>query len=121
MANNENLKPIKKGELSKEEAKKRGSKGGKKSGEKRRELKAFKEYLLTGLNTVVSDKSGKQVTAKEAGALKVIKKYVEGEYKFVELVLKILNEMPADKQEITNIIPQIIVEDEAHKKMLEDL
>ena len=45
----ENLKPIKKGELSKEEAKKRGSKGGKKSAEVRRAKKDSKEsarYIL---------------------------------------------------------------------------
>ena len=44
-----NLKPIKKGELSKEEAKKRGSKGGKKSAEVRREkkdAKAAARYVL---------------------------------------------------------------------------
>ena len=40
------------------------------------------------------------MSAKQAGALKVIKKFVEGDYKFVELVLKVLSEMPAEKQEI---------------------
>lgn len=43
MANSENLKPIKKGELTKEEAKKRGSNGGKKSAIKRKEYKAYRE------------------------------------------------------------------------------
>ena len=43
MPNIENLKPIKKGELSKEEAKKRGSNGGKASVEARREQKIFKQ------------------------------------------------------------------------------
>lgn len=47
MANNENLRPIKKGELSNEEAKKRGSKGGKKSGQVRRERANFKNILTT--------------------------------------------------------------------------
>ena len=44
-----NLKPIKKGELSKEEAKKRGSNGGKKSGEvrrKKREAKQAAKFIL---------------------------------------------------------------------------
>ena len=57
MANEKNLKPIKKGELTKEEAKKRGSKGGKKSVQARREKKLFKEVieerLGTKINTVV--------------------------------------------------------------------
>ncbi len=46
---NENLKPIKKGELTKEEAKKRGSTGGKKSGEVRREKRDARQaarYIL---------------------------------------------------------------------------
>ncbi len=46
----ENLKPIKKGQLSKEEAKKRGSKGGKKSAEVRREKRDAKEAALYILN-----------------------------------------------------------------------
>lgn len=49
-----NLKPIQKGELSKEEAKKRGSLGGKKSGEVRRlrrDAKSTIRYIL-GLNAV---------------------------------------------------------------------
>ena len=46
---NANLKPIKKGELSSEEAKRRGSNGGKKSGEVRREKRDARDaarYLL---------------------------------------------------------------------------
>lgn len=45
MPNIENLKPIRKGELSKEEAKKRGSNGGKASVEARREQKIFKQAI----------------------------------------------------------------------------
>ena len=47
MANNENLKPIKSGELSKEELKKRQSNGGKKSGQVRRERANFKNILTS--------------------------------------------------------------------------
>lgn len=46
----QNLKPIKKGELSKEEAKRRGSKGGKASVEARREKKLWKDEILKKLN-----------------------------------------------------------------------
>ena len=46
MANEKNLKPIKKGELTKEEAKKRGSNGGKRSVEARRENKLIKDRIL---------------------------------------------------------------------------
>ena len=44
--NEQNLKPIRKGELTKEEAKKRGSNGGKKSAEVRREKKLIRERIL---------------------------------------------------------------------------
>lgn len=46
MANEQNLKPIRKGELTKEEAKKRGSNGGKRSVEVRRENKLIKDRIL---------------------------------------------------------------------------
>ena len=50
MANEKNLKPIKKGQLSKEEAKRRGSKGGKKSAEVRKARKTFSEDLIEALS-----------------------------------------------------------------------
>ena len=46
MANEENLKPIRKGDLSKEELKRRQSNGGKKSAEARREKKLIRERIL---------------------------------------------------------------------------
>lgn len=47
MPNEENLRPIQKGQLSKEELKKRQSNGGKKSGAARREKANFKKILTT--------------------------------------------------------------------------
>lgn len=46
MANEQNLKPIRKGDLSKEELKKRQSNGGLKSAEARREKKLIKDRIL---------------------------------------------------------------------------
>lgn len=46
MANEQNLKPIRKGDLSSEELKKRQSNGGKKSAEARREKKLIKDRIL---------------------------------------------------------------------------
>lgn len=46
MANEQNLKPIRKGQLSKEEAKRRGSNGGKKSVQARAEKKLIKDRIL---------------------------------------------------------------------------
>lgn len=50
MANEQNLKPIRKGELTKEEAKKRGSNGGKKSAQARAEKKLIKDRILERMN-----------------------------------------------------------------------
>lgn len=46
MANEQNLKPIRKGDLSREELKRRQSNGGKKSAEVRRENKLIKDRIL---------------------------------------------------------------------------
>ena len=46
MANEQNLKPIRKGDLSKEELKKRQTNGGKKSADARRENKLIRERIL---------------------------------------------------------------------------
>lgn len=46
MANEQNLKPIRKGDLSNEELKKRQSNGGKKSAQVRRENKLIKDRIL---------------------------------------------------------------------------
>lgn len=46
MANEQNLKPYRKGELTSEEAKRRGSNGGKRSAEVKRENKLIKDRIL---------------------------------------------------------------------------
>lgn len=61
-----NLKPIKKGELSKEEAKKRGSKGGKKSGETRRKQRDAKQAAKFILNLAAKGQISKNLS--ELGA-----------------------------------------------------
>ena len=103
MAKTDNLKyfGITKPVLSHEEAQKNGSLGGKKSGEKKREMKKFKEYLEIALQRVVKDRDGNEHTYKEVGAIKLAEKYVQGDLKAQELVLKLSGEMPSDKTEIT--------------------
>ena len=85
MANNENLRPIKKGELSKAEAKRRGSLGGKKSGESRRARKTLKEALLGLLSEGdIQDKMVYGLVVKamkgDAAAAKLVAELI-GEYK----------------------------------------
>ena len=94
MANNENLKPIKKGELSKEEAKKRGAKGGKKSGEKRRELKTMREMLNYLLSKDITNKQGEKATTLEAVMVAQIKEALKGNTRAVQFIRDTIGEMP---------------------------
>lgn len=94
MANNENLKPIKKGQLSSEEAKKRGSNGGKKSGEVRRARKTLREDLLVMLSTG---------DTQEQVNLALIKQALKGNVKAFAILRDTIGEAPVTKQEITGI------------------
>lgn len=96
MANSENLKPIKKGELSKEELKKRQSNGGKKSGEKRRERKKLKELLELALQS--TDENGEQNDIAITAA--IIKKAAKGDVSAYLAIRDTLGEKPADKHEL---------------------
>ena len=99
MANIENLKPIQKGELSKEEAKKRGSIGGKKSAEARREKKLIRDRILERMGEEDWDAyiDGIIARAKESKA-------------DAEFLRDTIGEKPVDKQEIT-------VNDDSAKEM----
>lgn len=101
MANNENLKPIKKGQLSSEEAKKRGSNGGKKSGEVRRARKTLREDLLVMLSTG---------DTQEQVNLALIKQALKGNVKAFAILRDTIGEAPVTKQEITGIDGSPIVQ-----------
>ena len=94
MANNENLKPIKKGELTSEEAKRRGANGGKKSGEARRARKTLREDLLLMLSTG---------DTQEQVNLALIKQALKGNVKAFAILRDTIGEAPVSKQEITGI------------------
>ena len=102
MANEENLKPYKAGELSSEEAKKRGSKGGIKSGEVRRAKKTMKEmldYLLE--KEIENSRTGEKVTYREAILTSAIKKAIKGDIKASQFVRDTAGEAPVTKTEVT--------------------
>lgn len=63
MANEQNLKPYKKGELSSEEAKRRGSKGGKAKAKKERERKSMQELAKMILSLPMRNESLDDVEA----------------------------------------------------------
>lgn len=111
--NEQNLKPIQKGQLSKEEAKTRGSAGGKKSGQVRRERKAFKESLLMLLDMKAPEKIGMQIKQtlpklkdkdlnyQNAILVSLLQQAVKGNTKAVELIRDTIGEKPVEKVEVT--------------------
>lgn len=101
MANEQNLKPIKKGELSKEELKKRQSNGGKKSGEARRAKKTMREMLDYLLEKEITNKAGEKASTQEAITVSLINQALKGNVKAWEVIRDTLGEKPTDKQEIT--------------------
>lgn len=69
-AQTNNLKPIKKGDLSKEELKRRQSNGGKASVEARKEKKLFKEEILKRMNEKDWDEMILNIVDKSKGDLR---------------------------------------------------
>lgn len=90
MANIENLKPIRKGDLSNEELKKRQSNGGKKSAQARAEKKLIKDRILERMGAQDWDEyiDGIIARAKESKA-------------DAEFLRDTIGEKPVEKQELT--------------------
>lgn len=111
--NEENLRPIQKGQLSKEELKKRQSNGGKKSGQVRRERKAFKESLLMLLEMKAPEQIGVQIKKtlpklkdkdlnyQNAILVSLLQQAVKGNTKAVELIRDTIGEKPKEVVEIS--------------------
>jgi len=115
--NDENLIPLKKGQLTSEEAKRRGANGGKKSGEARRRKRDLREGLEILLSKPM--KKGKatdieklkalgkdtvseaNLTAEDVINLALIQRAAKGDPRAYEIIRDQLGEKPADKQEIT--------------------
>ena len=110
--NEENLRPIQKGQLSKEELKKRQSNGGKKSAQVRRERKAFKENLLMLLEMKAPEQIGVQVKKalpklkdkdlnyQNAILVSLLQQAVKGNTKAVEIIRDTIGEKPKEVVEI---------------------
>lgn len=85
-----------------EKAREMGRKGGIQSGKSKREKKRMCELLEAALQTVLRDKDGKPVkspdtgrnlTRKEAGMIKLAAKAANGDLKSIELAAKLLGEL----------------------------
>ena len=126
MANNENLKPIKKGELSSEEAKKRGSNGGKKSAKVRKQKKLFKEIFIELLsydiekfttNEELLEKLAEinplfahKIDVKTVISAQVLKKAINGDLAAISMLKAQIGEEPV--QEINQTNQNINITDE---------
>ena len=89
MANEENLRPIQKGELTSEEAKKRGSNGGIASGKARRE----KATMRKTLEMLLDEKNSKGKTYKELATLGLLKGAINGNASNYRTILETLGEL----------------------------
>ena len=92
MANEQNLKPIRKGDLSKEELKKRQSNGGLKSAEARREKKLIKDRILERMG---EDDWDAMIDGLINRAMQTDKAF--------ELLRDTVGQKPVDKVAVTNI------------------
>jgi hypothetical protein len=101
MANSENLKPIKKGELSKDEAKRRGSKGGKAKAESMKQKKTMREMLDYLLEKEITNNKGEKATTLEAMMTAVCKKAISGDVKANEFVRDTTGQRPVETHVIT--------------------
>lgn len=83
------------------EAREMGRKGGIKSGESRRKKKLLRELLDAALDTTMRDKdgcmilnpnTGKRMTQREAGMVKLARKFANGDAKAIEQTARLLGE-----------------------------
>lgn len=110
MANKTNLKSN--SERTPRERKELAQKAGKKSGEKRRERKLLKEELLLLLS---EGDNQKRIS------IALLHKAFEGDVKAFAMIRDTIGENPAQKLEVQQNGFTIVVADEAHKRMLEEL
>ena len=92
MANEQNLKPIRKGDLSSEELKKRQSNGGKKSAEVRRENKLIKDRILERMGETDWDTMIDNLIERASS-----------DTKSFEVLRDTIGQKPTDKVEVANL------------------
>ena len=124
--NEQNLKPIKKGELTKEEAKKRGSNGGKKSAKVRKQKKLFKEIFIELLSydiekfttneellkklAEINPLFAHKIDVKTVISAQVLKKAINGDLAAISMLKAQIGEEPV--QEINQTNQNINITDE---------
>ena len=98
MANEQNLRPIRKGQLSKEEAKKRGKNGGKKSAQVRRERKMLRQVAEEKLTEIMSNgKTMQDNLIQKAAKLAFEDAKLSDVIKFLEFMRDTSGQKPVEK------------------------
>lgn len=98
MANEQNLKPIRKGQLTSEEAKRRGSNGGKKSVASRREKKMLRQVAEEKLTEIMSNgKTMQDNLIQKAAKLAFEDSKLSDVIKFLEFMRDTSGQKPVDK------------------------
>lgn len=116
--NEQNLKPIKKGELTREEAKKRGSNGGKKSAKVRKQKKLFKEIFIELLSydiekfttneelleklAEINPLFASKIDVKTVISAQVLKKAINGDLAAISMLKAQIGEEPVHEINQTN-------------------
>lgn len=95
-----------------------GRKGAAKTNQIRAEKKTFAQ-LFEVYAKMPDEETGELNEIAVVNAM--FKKAKNGDVSAFTAIRDTMGQKPTDKQEVTNIIPQIVVEDDAHKQMLEDL
>ena len=84
-----------------EQARKNGSLGGKTRAKNAERQKTFAEYAKIALATKTTDVKGNEIDYKSGIVLRLVKKALGGDTRSMELLMKLVDEMPSEKTEIT--------------------
>ena len=101
MANEQNLKPIRKGDLSSEELKRRQSNGGKKSAQARKERKLIKDRILERMGETDWDEVRDGLIERSKDRVKDF-----------EVLRDTIGEKPKDQLEVTAMDINVVLDDE---------
>ena len=115
--NDENLKPIKKGDLTKEQTKERGRNGGLKSVEVRRSKKTFAQIFQAWADAETEDKNKYQlkqlgitdekVTNKMMILVPLLKNITKGDIRSIQMALELLEEDKTKEKELQKLQAEI--------------
>jgi len=87
------------------------------------EIETSAKIIIRCLNKETTDDMGNKITVKEKMMLSLIEKAIRGDIRAVELIIKLIEEMPTDKKEIlgTLDIQKVFVSPDDHKQALEHI